>query len=284
MIEGASVRRLFVGEVSLEVTEAGPASGRPVVLLHGFPECAHSWRHQIRALANAGYRVIAPDQRGYNHSDKPTPLSAYRIDHLAGDVIGLLDALSLPRAHIVGHDWGGVVAWAVASLYPGRVERLVAMNGPHPRHARHVILTNPRQLRRAYYMFVFQLPGIAERVMLRPGFIARAMRGSATQKSAIDDESIAIFTAALHQPGAPRAMLSWYRAAMRLRMPALPPVLARTMVIWGDRDLALLPVLSHPPERYVRDLEIRHVPDAGHWVQQERPEVVNRHMLEFLAR
>jgi pimeloyl-ACP methyl ester carboxylesterase len=284
MMNGATVRRLSVGEVSLEVSELGPAKGPPVVLLHGFPQGAYAWRHQMKALAAAGFRAIAPDQRGYNRSDKPEGIAAYRIDRLAGDVAGLLDALELPRAHIVGHDWGGTIAWTLASLHPARVQRLVTLNGPHPRHAAKLILTNPRQLRRSWYMFLFQIPGVVERMMAQPAFVPRTLKGAAVQRGAFDEETYSVMRAAIAQPGAPRAMLSWYRAGLRERMPFLPPVLARSLVIWGDGDPALLPELAMPPERWARDVEVRHITDSGHWVPEERPDVVNEHILEFLRR
>jgi epoxide hydrolase 4 len=282
MSASPSVRRVSLREVSLEVTELG--AGPPVLLLHGFPECAYSWRHQMRALADAGFRAIAPDQRGYNRSDKPAELGAYRYERIVADAAELLDALELPRAHVVGHDWGGSIAWGLASLQPSRVDRLVVMNGPHPRHARREIFLNPLQLRRSYYMFVFQVPFIAERVVTRPGFMRAAMRGTAVQREAFDEEALAVFSEAIQQPGAARGALNWYRASMRYGLPQLPQVLARTLCIWGDQDRALGPRLARPPARYVRDIEVRHISDAGHWVQQERPDEVNAHLLEFLRR
>ena len=255
-----------------------------MVLLHGFPECAYSWRHQLPPLVAAGFRVIVPDQRGYNRSDKPRGIAQYTVAKLAGDVIGLLDALGVARAHIVGHDWGGAVAWTTASLFPARVERMVVMNGPHPSHARREILLNPAQLRRSYYMFLFQLPYLAEKMLLRPGFIARAFRGTAVQKSAFSDEDLAVYSAAIQQPGAATAILSWYRASMQLGLPKLPQVLARSLCIWGDGDLALGPRMAQHLDRYAREIEVQHIADAGHWVQQEQPEQVNTHLLEFLQR
>lgn len=276
-----SVRRLSVGEVTLEVTELGV--GDPVVLLHGFPAGAHSWEHQLRALADAGFRAIAPDQRGYAGSDKPREVAAYRVERLAADVVGLLDALELPRAHLVGHDWGGAVAWATASLYPGRVERLAVMNGPHPRHAVREIFTNPAQLRRSWYVFLFQVPFVAEQLLVRRD-IGRVLRASAAHPEAIDDALVARCAEAIRQPDAARAMLSWYRAAIRYRLPTLPPVLARTLYLWGDLDPAFGPRLAQHLDRYARDVEVRHLPDAGHWPQLERPAAVNRHLVEFLRR
>jgi pimeloyl-ACP methyl ester carboxylesterase len=275
-------RRLSVGEVTLEVHEAG--RGDPVVLLHGFPECAYSWRHQVAALTAAGFRCIVPEQRGYNRSDKPEGIDHYRVEKLAGDVAGLLDALELPRAHIVGHDWGGVVAWATASLHPERVDRLVTMNGPHPLHARRELLTNPAQLLRSYYIFIFQIPGVAERYIMKPDFLARAFRGAAAHPEVFTDEVLAVFREAMEQPGAARGMLSWYRASMWRALPKLPPVLARSLVIWGDKDPALGPGFTKNLDRYARDVEVRHIPDSGHWVQQEQPAEVNRLLLEFFGR
>ena len=268
------------GAVHLEVNDCG--SGKPVVLLHGFPECAYSWRHQIAALCDAGFRAIAPDQRGYNRSDKPDGVAAYRVEILAKDVIGLLDALGLDRVTLVGHDWGGTVAWTVAALYPERFDRLVAMNGPHPQHARKLLFGDPAQLWRSRYMLWFQLPWVAERLIARHDFPQRAFHGAARRREAFDEATLAVFREAIAQPGAPTGMLNWYRAAFRHGAPKLAKVRCPTLVIWGDGDPALGVRFTEGLDAYADDVRVDHVPGIGHWVQQEAPERVNELLLGFL--
>jgi pimeloyl-ACP methyl ester carboxylesterase len=268
------------GAVRLEVQDSG--TGKPVVLLHGFPECAYSWRHQIAALSGAGFRAIAPDQRGYNRSDKPRGVGAYRVETLAKDVIGLLDALGLDRVTLVGHDWGGTVAWTTAALYPERFDKLVTMNGPHPQHARKMIFGDARQLWRSRYMLTFQLPWLAERVIGGHDFPKRAFHGAGVRREAFDEPTLAVYREAIAQPGAATGMLNWYRAAFRYGAPKLDKVRCPTLVIWGDGDPALGPRFTEGLEAYADDVRVEHIPGVGHWVQQEAPERVNELLLAFL--
>jgi len=268
------------GAVKLEVHEAG--QGKPVVLLHGFPECWYSWRAQLDALSAAGFRAIAPDQRGYNHSDKPPAVSDYRVDKLAGDVIGLLDALGLERVTLVGHDWGGTVAWTTAALHPTRIERLVTMNGPHPQHARRRIFGDLGQLWRSRYMIAFQIPGLAERSVKAYGFPKRAFHGVGVRREVFDEPTLAVYREAIAQPGAATGMLNWYRAAFRYGAPRLDKVKCPSLAIWGDGDRALGIEFTQGLEAYADDIRVEHVPGVGHWVQQEAPDRVNELLLAFL--
>jgi epoxide hydrolase 4 len=287
-------RTLDLGAVRLHLVEAG--SGPLVVLLHGFPEFWYTWRHQIPALADAGFRVVAPDMRGYNLSDKPRGLEAYSGEALAGDVRALVDALGEERAHVVGHDWGAQVAWETAMRHADVVERLAILNVPHPARFLEGLRTL-RQLRKSWYMFFFQLPGVAEAAFRRNDFAwgRKVLREDPVRPGAFGEEDIERFVEAWSQPGAVGAMLDYYRAAFRspAALSALlgrgdgPPgarvVSAPTLVIWGERDTALGSELAEPDRRWVPNLVgVERLPDASHWVQNDAPERVNELLVEFL--
>lgn len=275
-------RRVDVGELSLNVATEG--DGPPVLLLHGFPEFWYSWRHQMSALAEAGYQAIAPDLRGFNKSDKPRGVRSYRTDHLERDLLGLLRALGHEKAHVVGHDWGGALAWSFAARHPERVEKLVVMNAPHPERMLRALLTW-RQLKKSWYMFFFQLPLLPERATRDPHFMRRAFRGMAVHKTRFPDSDLVKFEEAYAMPGAATAALNWYRAAFRHpRVSAsLPRIQAPTLLIWGQQDRALGNELTEGLGRYVRDLTVHPIADASHWVQQDAPDEVNRALLGFLG-
>lgn len=271
--------------VQLHTVLAGPEDGPLAVLLHGFPECWYSWRHQIPALARAGYRVVAPDQRGYNLSDKPKGVCHYRIDHLTADIVGLIRALGREWATIVGHDWGGVVAWRLAMDYPEAVEKLVVMNGPHPVALAKALREDWSQRLRSWYMFTFQVPWLAEALLtLSPMASARLFfRRTAVRPEAFSDDDLAVMAVVLAQPGAMACMIDWYRAAFRYR-PAkrASPVKAATLLIWAEDDVALGRTLTHGLERWVPDLRLHYIPRCGHWVQNEAAAEVNEQMKAFL--
>lgn len=271
--------------IYLHAVVSGPEMGPLVVLLHGFPEFWHSWRRQIPVLAEAGFCVIAPDQRGYNLSDKPHPVSAYRLDALTADVAAILDWARRERAIIVGHDWGGAVAWRFAMDYPSRVERLVVMNAPHPVAFAREMRRWP-QRRRSWYMFYFQIPWLPEALFgLSPAGTARLFfRKAAFRKAAFSDDDLRAFATAMAQPGALRSMIHWYRAAFRYP-PAqrVRPIEAPTLLIWGVRDIALGVELTRGLDKWVPNLAIHYIQDCGHWVQNEATEEVNAALLAFLA-
>jgi pimeloyl-ACP methyl ester carboxylesterase len=266
----------------LHVVEEGPKDGTPVVLLHGFPEFWYSWRHQLPALAAAGFRAIAPDLRGYNLSDKPKGLRNYTTEQLVGDVVGLIRACGHERAHVVGHDWGGALAYQFAARHPEMMRRLVIMNAPHPRLLLRRLRRSFTQLRRSWYMFFFQLPKLPERMILRDDFMPRVLRGMATHKESFDDDVLARFTEAIRQPGAATATINYYRAAMRRPSRGSSMIDCPTLVLWGDRDHALGVELLEGLDTFVPHLEVRHVPDASHWIQNDCPEIVNRELISFL--
>jgi pimeloyl-ACP methyl ester carboxylesterase len=278
---GQTSRRVAVGEVSLQVVTEG--EGPPVLLLHGFPEFHESWRYQLTALAQAGFQAIAPDLRGYGLSDKPEGVDAYRVDRLERDLDGLIQALGHERVVLVGHDWGGALAWGFAARFPHRVSKLVICNAPHPTRFLETLRTRA-QLSKSWYMFLFQLPFVPERFILRPGFVEQAFRGWAVHKENFPDEVLARFDAALRQPGAATSAIHYYRAALRhLRATTtLPFIHTPTLVLWGTEDRALDLLQLEGLERFVAPLTIYRVPRASHWVQQDAPEVVNRELLAFI--
>src|SRR5262249_12586002 len=203
-----SHRHVDVGELRLHVVEAGPPEGGPVVLLHGFPEFWFSWRFQIPKLAAAGFRVAAPDMRGYNLSDKPYGVDAYNLDHLVRDARGLVKALGHDRAHIVGHDWGGAVAWEFAQRHPESTRSLTVMSCPHPRELL-TGLRRPAQLRKSWYMFFFQLPGIPERTLMKDDAAAlrRIFKGQ-------PEKDLDRYVEAAKRARGMNGPLNYYRAAM----------------------------------------------------------------------
>jgi pimeloyl-ACP methyl ester carboxylesterase len=281
-----------VGEVKLHVVEARPRGATAqtppadvplVVLCHGFPEFWWTWRRQLRALAGAGLWAVAPDMRGYGESDKPARVDAYDIDALAGDVAGLIRALGRERAIVVGHDWGGAVAWRFAELYPEMLDRLAILNVPHPR----VMLSHiwrPRQARKSWYIFFFQLGRLAERAAAKDDFAA--IRKMFAVDGVAPDE-IERYVEALRTPGALRAGMSYYRAVARRVLTGNAPrprrIDAPVLVIWGDRDRALGKEMAEPPPRLVPNARVVHIEHAPHWVQNAAPDEVNALLLDFIA-
>ena len=267
---------VVVNEIRLHVVTAGPQDGACVVLLHGFPEDGRAWDRQVGPLAAAGFRVIVPDLRGYHLSEKPHGVLAYRLSALVADVAALIDTLAGGRARLVGHDWGGIVAWATAMAHPERVEKLVILNAPHPASAR--TFRKPAQLRRSWYIFFFQLPWLPERQL--PRFGLGALRG--VNPAAYTAQERREYLSAWQQPGTAESMLNYYRALLRVRGARPSIITAPTLVIWGERDVALLPELAEPPRRWVPDLRVERLPRASHWVMRDEPERVSGLLAEFL--
>jgi pimeloyl-ACP methyl ester carboxylesterase len=285
------LQRVKANGLEFEVLTAGdPTSERLALLLHGFPEHAFSWRHQLPLFARLGYRVWAPNQRGYGKSSKPKGVASYRIEHLMADVAGLIDAAGARHVTLVAHDWGGLVAWEFAARRVRPLERLVIMNVPHPMRLREELRTNPAQRRRSAYAVFFQLPWLPEWYFERRGAAAieQAFRGMAVDKSRFPDDVLAVFKQNVLEPGAITAMLNWYRAAGRRfgglgaqGEAAYPVIETPTLLIWGEEDAALGKETTFGTERFVKDLTVRYLPGVSHWVQQEAPEAVNGILSEF---
>lgn len=269
--------------ITLHTVMAGPADGPLVILLHGFPEFWYGWRRQIPALAAAGFRVWAPDQRGYNLSDKPKGIDAYRIDKLSGDVLGLIDAAGHQRVYLAGHDWGAAVAWWVALIAPDRLRRLAILNVPHPHVMRDHLLTDPKQMSRSIYIGLFQLPWLPEALLGAGNWraLGRTLKNSSLP-GAFTDEDLDHYRRAWSQPRAMTSMLNWYRALSRSVGDPWPPsrVLVPTTIIWGKKDFALRSVMAEESAEQCTDGELIWLPENTHWVQHEAAEQVNAILVE----
>ncbi len=276
-----------LGALRMHYVERG--TGPLVVLLHGFPESWWSWRHIIPTLADAGFRVVAPDLRGYGETDKQGP---YDLDTIANDICMLIESLGDgPRAHLVGHDWGGAAAWHLAATRASHCRSLAVLNCPHPAALNHVGLTNFRQLKKSWYILFFQIPGLPELVLTRndASEIVRALRGNAIDKTNFSAEELRPTRDAIQKPGAAKAMVGWYRAALagvvkRRGKPAeYPMIRTRSMLIWGLEDRALgFEDLVPPTRKYVEALRVEPIPNCGHFVHAEQPERVSALLLDFL--
>jgi pimeloyl-ACP methyl ester carboxylesterase len=271
--------------IKLHVVQAGPQSGVPVVLLHGFPEFWYGWRKQIPALAEAGCRVIVPDQRGYNLSDKPKGVKAYGVNILVDDIIGVIDALGYEKVNLVGHDWGAVVAWALAIKYPERLHKLGIMNVPHPAVMKRFLQRDLDQLRRSWYVLFFQLPWIPEALLKMGDWrnMVNATRGTSKIGSFLN-EDIMKYKEAWSQPAAMTAMLNWYRAVVRYQslVPDEPRVKVPTLMMWGVKDFALTHRMARPSMDYVDEGNLLLFPEATHWVHLDAAEEVNHYLTDFI--
>lgn len=270
--------------VRLHAVECG--RGAPVVLLHGFPDFWHVWRGQLPALAAAGFRAIAPDLRGYNLSERPGRVEDYRLDLLADDVAALVRGLGVARTHVVGHDWGGVVAWHLAVRHPEVIDRLVVCNAPHPARFRELLRT-PAQAARSWYAGFFQLPWLPERLLgARDLAVLRRLweRGTLA-RGANAASDVAANVSAFRARSARWAAVSYYRALARHRA-TVPPerrvIPHRTLLIWGARDVALRRENAEGLERWVPDLRVLDLPEAGHWAMLDAPATVSAALVAFL--
>jgi epoxide hydrolase 4 len=290
---GFRVRFVDANGQRFELVEAGDAkSPRLAIMLHGFPELNYSWRHQMPLLAEQGWRVWAPNMRGYGASSKPEGVAAYRIDALLEDVAALIDLAKAeaPSTEImlVAHDWGAIVAWMFAIRKVRPLDRLVIMNVPHPKCAQREI-RKWRQLMKSWYIFFFQLPWLPEKLLLAGN--ARAIRlgftTAAANKANFPDEALDVYKAAPQRPGAMKSMLNYYRALLRL--PDVgnlgdAMVETETLVIWGENDSWLHIRLLDGMEQWVPNLSLHRLPGISHWVQQDAPEEVNRLLSDWLNR
>ena len=273
-----------VGDVQLHYLEAG--EGPLVVLLHGFPEFWYGWRLQIHALADAGFRVVAPDMRGYNLSSRPEGVAAYDTDHLAADIRGLIQERGAGSAMLVGHDWGGSVAWATAMNHPEVVDRLAILNAAHPRKLSQG-LHNPDQLRRSWYFFFFAVPELPESIVHANNwhFFRHFLHAA---RPPYTPEEIDRYIEAWSQPGAASGMINYYRSSVRTPQKqaeaALRPIKAPTLVIWGQQDAYLRPELAEPEHDDVPNLDrVERLPDASHWVHHDEAERVNELLIDFFG-
>lgn len=266
-----------------------PTSTKLAICLHGFPELGYSWRHQLPALADLGYRVWAPDLRGYGKTDRPPHMQDYAIETLMEDVAQLIDAAGAESVLLIAHDWGAIIGWQFAIRRVRELEGLVIMNVPHPS----VVETqrrNFRQLLRSWYILFFQIPWLPEFLLGRRGAkaVGDGMRRMAVHKERFPDEVLEVYRNAARQPGAARAMVNYYRAlvrgggAMRQRKLGLPPIETPTLMIWGEQDIALGKELTYGTEQHVKQFTLRYLPNASHCVQQDDPDTVNAMLRAWL--
>jgi pimeloyl-ACP methyl ester carboxylesterase len=273
-----------LGNIKLHYAEEG--EGDLALLLHGFPDYSLGWKAQLPAVAEAGFRAVAPDMRGYNLSDKPEGIGSYDIDLLVDDVLRLVQALDAPRAHIVGHDWGAIVAWHFAMRHPEWLERLTIINVPHPAHVPIRWILDPVQMFKSWYVLFFQLPAIPEQRISDNDF-ANLKRLYFGQKAAFTPEEIEGYIEAARRTGNMSGPINYYRAMMRSALMPRRRTYQRighpVLVLWGDNDPALQKSLAEPPADLVPNAEVIHFPDASHWVHKEKPDEVNALLTGFLA-
>ena len=280
-------RDILTNGIRLHCAIAGPADGELVIALHGFPEFWRGMSGVVTDLARAGYRVVAPDQRGYNLSEKPEGIDAYGVDEMALDVVGLIDAMGRESAHVVGHDWGAAVAWWLALTRPERLRKLVVINVPHPSVFAREVRGNKKQMRKSWYIFAIQVPTVPEKLAFgrrtRARF-SRAIAGTANPGS-FTPAYLAQLREAWAQPGAAQGMLNWYRASVRRRPGRLTDkrVHVPTMIIWGRKDVALSDTMVQPSADLCDDVRVEWFDDATHWVLHDEPERTSTLILDFLA-
>jgi pimeloyl-ACP methyl ester carboxylesterase len=266
--------RVEVDGVGVEYEVTG--TGRPVVLLHGFPDSGRLWRHQVPVLAEAGFQVIVPDLRGYGRSGQPESVDAYSLPLLAGDVLAVLAELGIDRAHVVGHDWGAALAWVLGSLAPGNVDHLVTLSVGHPATFRRTL----EQLEKSWYMLLFQFPGIAESWLTQDDWANFRSWGRHPDADAVIAE--------LEANGSLTPGLNWYRANVPPESWAgpplqLPPVQAPTMGVWSTGDFALTETqMTDSAQNVAGAWRYERLEGPGHWMQLEAPDRVNALLLDFL--
>lgn len=272
-------------DVRLHAVAAGPTDGPVVILLHGFPEFWYGWRKQIGALAGAGFRVVVPDQRGYNTSSKPKGIARYRVRELVSDVVAIIEQLGRPQVYLAGHDWGAIVAWAIAAWHGEHVARLAILNVPHPGVMFRFLLTHPGQLRRSWYMFFFQMPRVPELLFSARNFGAGVRSLVRTSRpGTFAPEDLAQYRAAWAKPGAVTAMINWYRALFRY--PGnfrVGRVEVPTRILWGRKDVFLHSSLATVSDRQCTRSEVIWFDGATHWLHLEEPEAVNSALISFFS-
>lgn len=272
--------------IRLHVVLSGPTDGIPVLLLHGFPEYWGGWRRQIPVLAQAGYRVIVPDQRGYGQSDTPREVAAYALTELVNDVIGLMDALGYETVFLAGHDWGAAVAWSAALLHPTRVRKLAILNVPHPAVMMHFLRRNPVQMLKSWYIAFFQIPGLADWLLAQNDFaLAVRLLIASGKKDTFSYQELEEYKLAWRASGGLTGMIHWYRALARFRLP-FPPSLHLQMpvlLLWGKNDVALSAAMAAESLKFCPQGELVYFENATHWVQHDEAEAVSAHLTAWFC-
>jgi pimeloyl-ACP methyl ester carboxylesterase len=271
----------------LHVVQAGPEDGPPVILLHGYPEFWWGWHEQIARLARAGFRVIAPDQRGYNASDKPAGIEAYQVDQLTGDVLGLMDALEIRQAYLAGHDWGGAIAWYLVIEHPERFRKLVMFNSAHPRAWVEARKEPTQEETINWFRTFFQIPWLPE-VTARLGnwgLLAKNLRDT-SRDGTFPESDLDYYRYAWDRDGAMQAMINWYRASFRYpkTLEGDGRVAVPTRIVWGMQDRFFASRMGRLSVEQCSNATLVELPDAGHWLLHEEPERTSREMIEFFGK
>ncbi|MED1601869.1 alpha/beta hydrolase [Alkalihalophilus marmarensis] len=270
--------------IKLHTAVAGPVDGPLVILLHGFPEFWYGWRNQVEPLVQSGYCVVIPDQRGYNLSEKPLEIKEYTIDHLRDDITGIIDYLGYKKANIIGHDWGGIVAWHLASTKPDYVDKLMVINSPHPAVFKSTILKNSLQFLRSMYMMFFQLPKLPETLLSQNDYDSvKKVLMQTSLPDTFTDRDLSMYVNAWQQPNALTTMLNWYRAMTKTPLNKPSALQMPVKVLWGQKDTFLTSQLAKDSAALCDNAELIMI-DGTHWVHLEKSELVNSMIGKFLAK
>lgn len=269
--------------MNFHVKVAGDEDGELVVLLHGFPEFWYGWKNQIDVLADAGYRVVVPDQRGYNKSEKPKGVDEYHIDKLRDDVVEIIYQFNRDNAIIIGHDWGGAAGWHIASTQPEAVRKFIAINIPHPAVMPEVMRRHPKQIFKSLYMLFFQIPWLPEKLLSINDYkIMKRTLKQSSNKNTFSRMDLDEYQKAWSENGALTGMLNWYRAVPDGLKSLEEKVEVPVQIIWGMNDRFLSKELAEASFKLLGTGTIVWIENATHWVNHEQPEMVNRHILRFL--
>lgn len=280
-------RIYHVNGINLNVIDEGGKGLPVIVFLHGFPEFSYGWKNQIPFFLNKGYRVIVPDQRGYNLSDKPANVSAYKTDQLVKDIIELIKLSGSGKVYLVGHDWGAAIAWRMAIQFPELIYKLVIINVPHPMVMKETLKKNPRQMLKSWYIAFFQIPLLPEKLLsaFQYKFLSQMLLRSSA-KGIFTPEEIEKYKKAWKRKGALKGMINWYRAALRFDRSSSQTdqkVKIPTLIQWGVQDLALVEDMAKGSLKYCEKGSLKIYPDATHWIHHEKIEEVNRSIYEFIS-
>ena len=287
-MEAQNLEHVFLptNGIRLHVVQSGSRYGDLVILLHGFPEFWYGWRRQIQPLANAGLRVWVPDQRGYNLSDKPRGLDAYKLDELAKDIVGLMDAAGVNKCYLAGHDWGAAVAWWVALHYPERLHKLAILNVPHPAVMMQTLSNSITQLKKSWYMFFFQIPFLPEAILRNNDWeLVEKLMKAGSKPGSFNAADFEQYRHAWWRKNAVTSMLNWYRAVIQ-KPPDLKGNLriqVPTLILWGANDIALGREMARPSLDLCDHGKLVFFEQTSHWVQHDESETVNKYLLDFFS-
>lgn len=272
-------------DIELETREAGPEDGELIVLLHGFPECWNTWRHQIEPLAQAGFRVCVPNMRGYGKSSKPMAVGRYHLDELITDIEAIRLHYGKDKFHLAGHDWGGAVAWWYAMHHEQHLASLSILNLPHPLAFLSKLKGSFKQIRNSWYIFYFQIPFFPEWSMKRFKFASlKKILTHTSNKNSYDAEDFRNLEEAWGEPGALKAMVNYYRAMLRnIRIPdGDGKISTPTQILWGEKDLALSLDSAYESEAFLLNGYLQTYPDATHWLAHDKPEEISNKLISHL--